>query len=53
MRRRSNRRNNGIGLIAILAGVVILMAMILPAGFWWFILAVLLIAVGIWYNRCR
>ena len=52
MRRGSNRKN-GVGLIAILAGVVILMAMILPVGFWWFLLAVLLIAVGIWYNRCR
>lgn len=53
MRRRCNRRKNGIGLIAILAGVVILMAMILPTSFWWFILAVLLISVGIWFNRCR
>ena len=51
MRRRRNRKN-GIGLIAIIAGVVILLAMILAVGFWWFILAVLLIAAGIWYNRC-
>ncbi|MEE0205203.1 MAG: hypothetical protein UEE32_07645 [Oscillospiraceae bacterium] len=52
MRRRRNPRK-GIGLIAITAGVVILLAMILPVGFWWFMLAVLLISVGIWYNRCR
>jgi len=52
MRRRRNRKN-GIGLIAITAGVVILLAMIVPVGFWWFVLAVLLISVGIWYNRCR
>ena len=51
--RREHNKKNGVGLIAILAGVVILMAMILPVGFWWFLLAVLLIAVGIWYNRCR
>ena len=51
--RRGRNRKNGVGLIAILAGVVILMAMSLPVGFWWFLLAVLLIAVGIWYNRCR
>lgn len=52
MRRRRNRKN-GLGLIAITAGVVIMMSMILPAGFWWFMLAVLLISVGVWINRCR
>lgn len=53
MRGRRGRRNRGIGLLAITAGVVILLAMILPVGFWWFALAILLISLGIWYNHCR
>lgn len=53
MRGRRGRKSRGIGLLAITAGVVILMAMVLPVGFWWFALAVLLISLGFWYNHCR
>jgi uncharacterized membrane protein len=31
----------------VLAGIVIILALILPAGFWWFALAVALIVIGI------
>lgn len=53
MRGRRGRRNRGLGMLAITAGIVILLAMVLPVGFWWFALAVLLISLGIWYNHCR
>ena len=39
------------GFIAIIAGIVIILALILPAEFWWFMLAAALIAAGIWYMR--
>jgi len=40
------------GLIAVAAGVVIIMAIVLPPEFWWFLLAVGLIAAGIWCMKC-
>ena len=40
------------GLTAILAGIVIILALILPAAFWWFSLAALLIGFGVWLLRC-
>ena len=40
------------GCTAIGAGVVILLALILPAGFWWFLFGAALIGLGIWYIRC-
>ena len=40
------------GLTAIALGVVILLALVLPSDFWWFALAALLIAAGIWTLRC-
>jgi hypothetical protein len=36
----------------VLAGIIIILALILPAGFWWFALAVGLIVVGI-FLMCR
>ena len=43
-----------VGCLVILAGVLILFALILPTGFWWFALAVGLIAVVLWLlTRCR
>lgn len=36
-----------VGLIVAGAGVFIILALILPAGFWWFALGVALIAAGI------
>ena len=40
------------GLAAIGLGFVILLALILPAGFWWFLCAAALIGFGIGYLRC-
>ena len=34
-----------------IGGSVIILALILPAGFWWFALAAALIAGGIWLLR--
>lgn len=54
MGRRRLRRGLAVGWLVILAGVVIILALILPAGFWWFALAVALIIGGIWLLRsCR
>jgi len=44
---RKRRRGNNIGCYVVLAGIVIILALILPAGFWWFALAVALIVIGI------
>ena len=40
-----------MGWLVILAGIVILLALILPAGFWWFALGTALIIAGIWLLR--
>ncbi len=40
------------GCTAIGMGIVILLALFLPAGFWWFLLGAALIGLGIWYIRC-
>ncbi len=40
------------GCIAIGMGIFILLALLLPAGFWWFLLGAGLIGIGIWYIRC-
>lgn len=39
-------------LAAITAGIVILLALVLPGQVWWFLLAAGLIALGIWLLRC-
>ena len=52
MRRRRNR-NYGIGKLFIIMGVMVLLAMILPARFWWFVLGISLISFGIWFNHCK
>lgn len=41
-----------IGYAAIAVGIVIILSLILPVNFWWFALAAILIALGIWYIRC-
>ena len=41
-----------LGFVAICAGLIIILSLVLPSAFWWFILAVLLIGFGIWYIRC-
>jgi hypothetical protein len=40
------------GVCAIVLGVIILLALVLPSQFWWFALAALLIAGGLWILRC-
>lgn len=47
------RGRSGVwGCVAIISGVVIILSLILPAEFWWFIFAAALIVAGIWYIRC-
>jgi hypothetical protein len=50
--RRKKCNGNSLGCLAVALGVIILLAMILPAGFWWFVLGVGLIVFGIWLSRC-
>ena len=45
-------RNTLLGYVAILAGLIIILSLVLPSAFWWFILAALLICFGFWYIRC-
>ena len=48
-------RRNGCniwGLMAIAAGVIIILSIVLPKSFWWFVLAAALIGGGIWLMRC-
>jgi len=51
--RRRRGKGYGIGKLFIIAGTMILLAMILPGQFWWFMLGVSLISFGIWYNNCK
>ena len=43
------RKGGAVGCGAMIAGVVIVLALILPGEVWWFLLAAALIAFGIWY----
>lgn len=45
-------RNSLWGCIAIVSGLVIVLSLVLPVEFWWFIFAAGLIGVGVWYIRC-
>jgi len=51
------RGRNSLGRIAgallIAAGILLIFALILPAGFWWFMLGLGLIALGIYCIRRR
>ncbi|MGE4352635.1 MAG: hypothetical protein AB7D36_00940 [Oscillospiraceae bacterium] len=49
--RKPYRCPKSIGCLAITLGTIILLGMLLPAGFWWFILAVGLIICGLWLLR--
>ncbi len=40
------------GKVAVCAGTVILMGLILPHWFWWLVCGVLLVWGGIWMLRC-
>lgn len=50
--RRRRSRPWGIGKLLIIAGTLILLAMILPGQFWWFVLGISLISFGLWYGHC-
>ena len=43
---------DGWGLIAIGTGIVIILSIVLPKSFWWFVLAGALICGGVWLIRC-
>ena len=45
-------RGNLIGIVFIAAGSLIILGMILPKVFWWFLLGLVLIAIGVWFLRC-
>ena len=40
------------GLVAVILGLVIMLSLILPPQFWWFLAAAALIGFGLWYIRC-
>ncbi len=40
------------GLVAIILGLIILLSLILPSGFWWFLAAAALIGGGLWQMHC-
>jgi len=44
-------QNISIGAVAIIVGIFIILAIVLPAEFWWFILALSLICYGIRAKR--
>lgn len=44
--RRGRPFGGAVGFILIVIGVVIVLAMVLPPGFWWFIFGMALIAAG-------
>ena len=48
---RKKPPNSALGAAAIAAGVFILLSLVLPVTFWWFLLGVGLIAVGIHLRR--
>ena len=43
---------NKIGCFVVLLGVFVLLALVLPPMFWWFVLGVVLLAAGLWLLRC-
>lgn len=45
--RRRTRGLSALGVVSIALGTVILLSMLLPPGFWWFILGAALIVIGI------
>ena len=49
-------RNGGIGslgTVAVIIGVFIILAIVLPSQFWWFLLGVFLICYGVRLIRCK
>ena len=50
---RRRRNGNTLGCLVVLAGVLIILALVLPAGFWGVALAIALICGGVWLLRGR
>ena len=50
--RRNQRSGQLWGRISIVAGLLVLLSRILPAGFWWIMLGVSLISVGLYLKHC-
>lgn len=49
---RKRGKNSGvIGLGAIFLGIVIILSLVLPGTFWWFVLAIALIAGGLFFIK--
>lgn len=51
MNRRGKCNGRTIGAVAIAAGVMIILAMVLPTDFWWFAAGAVLIIGGICFLR--
>ena len=49
--RKNNPPGGLVGLIAICLGVLVILALVLPSGFWWMLLGVGLITGGIFAIR--
>ncbi len=41
------RRNRMIGGILATAGVMVVLSLVLPTSFWWFVLGIFLICIGV------
>ena len=49
------KRKGGIGpfgIFLIVLGVIIILALVLPSGFWWLMLGVVMILLGLQLKRC-
>ena len=51
--RRGRPGFNLMSLVMVFVGILIILALVLPSGFWWFILGAGLIGLGFfWAGRC-
>ena len=42
-----------VGRVLVIAGVLIVSYLVLPSGFWWFLIGVAMIVAGVcWTKRC-
>ncbi len=48
---RRKPRGNLIGCISLVLGLLIVFSLILPTGFWWFLLGASFIGLGLYLNR--
>lgn len=49
--RRRGKGGCTLGLVLIAVGILIILGILLPTGFWWFVLAGILIAIGVYLLR--